>query len=354
MNIRTDVEQRWITHSWFWLILLVPPLAFSNGRWQLAFAALATPFFARLFLFSQPAVRGLLILLPVQIVAYLIMWWEVIPAPGVLYYVIAAAYGLCYLLPFVIDRVVSIRIAGFASTLVLPLSWYLIDILIQIFTPYGSWSSVGYTQMGHGLLTPLAAWVGVAGVGFVTIWIGSVASWLVMTTTPRSRQKSIAAIWLVSVFIAVAAARIPLATVDSDTSLAVAAITPSNEAMLNVDRAVQAARSAGEFDDVAMVRLENVVSALNDELFERTRSAARDGARLIVWSETAARALGFQEDSLVARAQRLAREEGIYLFVGFGVLHPGKQPPYENKVVAIGPTGEVAWHYRKAQLAIEV
>lgn len=133
----------WLRLSWIWLVLLAPLLVFSNGRWQLAIAALASPFFARLFLFSQPVVRGLLILLPLQLVAYLVMWWEVIPAPGLLYYIIAAAYGLCYFLPFVVDRIASGRIKGFASTLVLPLSWYLVEILIQLFTPYGSWSSAG-------------------------------------------------------------------------------------------------------------------------------------------------------------------------------------------------------------------
>jgi hypothetical protein len=70
--------------------MLVPSLVFSNGRWQLAIAALAAPFLARLFLLSQPVVRGLLILLPVQLGTYLVMWWELIPAPGVLYFIIAA------------------------------------------------------------------------------------------------------------------------------------------------------------------------------------------------------------------------------------------------------------------------
>ena len=42
----------WVRLSWFWLVLLAPLLVFSNGRWQLAIAALASPFFARLFLFS--------------------------------------------------------------------------------------------------------------------------------------------------------------------------------------------------------------------------------------------------------------------------------------------------------------
>jgi len=342
--------QWWTRFSWVWLAMLVPSLVFSNGRWQLAVAALVTPFFARLFLLSQPVVKGSLILLPLQLGAYLVMWWEVIPAPGVLYHIIAAAYGLCYFLPFVIDRIAATRIAGFASTLVLPLSWFLVEILIQLLTPYGSWSSAGYTQMGHAFLTPLAAWVGVAGVAFVTVWAASVASWMVMTKAPMRRRLLMSALWAGSIVALVLLARTPPAIDMPDASnVPVAAITPSNEATLRVQRAVQVARESGEFSREILARLDGVTSELNDGLMMRSRDAAQKGARLIVWSETAGRALGSQEDRLIARGQELAREEGIYLFMGLGVLHPGRQRPLENKVVAITPSGEIAWQYRKAR-----
>ena len=35
--------------------------------------------------------------------------------------------------------------------------------------------------------------------------------------------------------------------------------------------------------------------------------------------------------------------------MGLGVLHPGSQPPLENKVIAIAPSGEISWQYRKAR-----
>lgn len=343
-------DRPWSRFSWIWLAMLVPSLVFSNGRWQLAFAALAAPFLARLFLMSQPVAKGLLILLPVQLGAYLVMWWEVIPAPGILYYIIAAAYGFCYFLPFVIDRIAATRLAGFAGTLVLPLSWYLVEILIQLLTPYGSWSSAGYTQMGHAFLTPLAAWVGVAGVAFITVWIASVASWMVMTTTPMRSRILTSALWAGAMIVLIISARTPPAIdLPSASNVSVAAITPSDEATLRVSRAVQAGRESGEFSDEILARLDSVTFELNEELMMRSRDAAQKGARLVLWSETAGRVLGSQEDRLIARGQELAREEGIYLFMGLGVLHPGRQPPLENKVIAITPSGEIAWQYRKAR-----
>jgi len=340
----------WRRISWLWLALLVPALVFSNGRWQHAAGALAMPFFARLFLLSQPVVKGLLILCVIQLGAYLFMWWEVIPAPGVLYYIIAMAYGLCYFMPFVVDRIAAGRITGFTSTLVLPLSWYLVEILIQWLTPYGSWSSAGYTQMGHGLLTPLAAWIGVSGVAFVTVWVASAGAWSVTATAPAKRRMLAITLWAASLLVLVWLARAPLGNnspaVDA---VEVAAITPSNQATLAVSRAVMEARMAGHYDDATLTRIKDVVAGLNDELLGRSRAAAQGGARLVVWSETAGRVLNSEEGRLIARGQELAREEGVYLFMGMGVLHPNSQPPLENKVIAITPAGEIAWEYLKAR-----
>jgi len=338
----------WIRLSWLWLFLLAPLLVFSNGRWQLAVAALAAPFFARLFLFSQTAVRGLLVLLLVQLGAYIVMWWEVIPVPGVLYYIIASTYGLCYLLPFVVDRLVSPRIAGFASTLVLPLSWYLVEILIQRFTPYGSWTSAGYTQMGHGLLIPLAAWFGVAGVAFAAIWAASVASWVVITKAPARSRILRTALWAGSMTILVWLANSPPAGHTRIMNpLRVAAITPPTTRAL--DQAVQAAMHTDVIDPGILTRIDGLAVELNEDLIERSRNAARAGARLVVWSETAGRILDSREQQLIIQGQELAREEGVYLFMGLGVWHPGGRPPLENKVVAITPSGEVAWQYHKAR-----
>ncbi len=304
----------------------------------------------RLFLFSQPVAKGLLILLPVQVGAYLIMWWEVIPAPGVLYYLIAAAYALCYLVPFVIDRIASIRIPGFAGTLVLPLSWYLVEILIQLFTPYGSWSSAGYTQMGHGLLTPFAAWVGVAGVAFTTVWVASAASWFIIAKAPM-RRRTVA----LSIFAALMAAGVWLANASLTDltpgagTLQVAGITPSDEGTRALARDVQTAMQTGDMDAAFLAHIDDLSSKLNDELFMRSRDAALAGARLVVWSETAGHVLHSEESQLVERGQALARDHQLYLFMGLGVWHPVSAPPLENKVIAITPSGEVAWHYQKAR-----
>ncbi|MDH3616723.1 MAG: carbon-nitrogen hydrolase family protein, partial [Gammaproteobacteria bacterium] len=114
-------------------------------------------------------------------------------------------------------------------------------------------------------------------------------------------------------------------------------------------REAQTAMQTGNMDAQFLARIDELSSKLNEELFVRSRDAARAGARLVVWSETAGHVLASGEKQLVERGQALAREHQIYLFLGLGVWHPGSQPSLENKVVAITPSGEVAWQYQKAR-----
>jgi len=99
----------------------------------------------------------------------------------------------------------------------------------------------------------------------------------------------------------------------------------------------------------ALARISQLSSELNNVLLERSADAARSGADLIAWSETAGHVLNTDLDQLIADGQALASEHEIYLFMGLGIWHPGSQPPLENKVFAITPTGEIAWQTHKAR-----
>jgi apolipoprotein N-acyltransferase len=89
------------------------------------------------------------------------------------------------------------------------------------------------------------------------------------------------------------------------------------------------------------------LTRLHDWFLQGSRKEARAGARLIAWPEQ--NLLVFQEDEsrFLERARQLALDEGIYLAMGMGTIHPGERLPFENKLVLIGPSGEVIVSYRK-------
>jgi apolipoprotein N-acyltransferase len=76
-------------------------------------------------------------------------------------------------------------------------------------------------------------------------------------------------------------------------------------------------------------------------LSAETRQAARAGAQLIVWSETAAPTLEADKPALLQRVAALARAEGICIYATVGV-------PFEhNETFLFAPTGAELWHYQK-------
>ena len=99
----------------------------------------------------------------------------------------------------------------------------------------------------------------------------------------------------------------------------------------------------------AMASLEERAARLNDDLIDRTSRAAADGAKLVVWTEHAARVLPQTEDALVKDAAAVARESGVVIVLGIGLWDPAATPPFENKLTAIKPDGSIAWTYHKAR-----
>ncbi|MGP3957652.1 nitrilase-related carbon-nitrogen hydrolase [Nonomuraea sp. 3N208] len=88
-----------------------------------------------------------------------------------------------------------------------------------------------------------------------------------------------------------------------------------------------------------------------DDLFARTRQAARAGAKVVAWSEAAGYVFKEEEAAFLRRAAGVAREEGIYLAVGVIVILPGAgDPTNENRSILIDPSGHVRWDYAKATL----
>jgi len=97
-------------------------------------------------------------------------------------------------------------------------------------------------------------------------------------------------------------------------------------------------------------RRRRAFARLQEFFLEGARREARAGARIVVWPE--ANVLVFAEDeaAFLERAKRLAGEEGIYLLMGIATVRLGQPKPAEIKAVAVRPTGEIAYSYRKSRL----
>ncbi len=127
----------------------------------------------------------------------------------------------------------------------------------------------------------------------------------------------------------------------------VAGVNPDYALAHATDRALGV--SAIDYPAVARLApdaVDSATAALNNRLLEDTRKAARGGARVVMWTENAAKIRAGNERAFLATAGTVARDEGIYLNVAANVYLPDA-PFARDETVLLGPDGRVLWTYQK-------
>lgn len=334
---------------WLWLGSGVALLLVANGRWIFP---LASWFFAVGWLVSLDRSRrwtGLASALVAYVLVYFVIWRTIIPVPDPLYYLIAATYAVVYFLPFLGHRLLASETREFRATLVFPLAWVSVELLFSRWvTPYGSWTSLAYTQSEQLALLQVASVTGTAGITFLLAWCGAVVAWMLRPDQSRGRRVRAAGAFAFGLLAVLGLGQLRLAGESSGPTVRAAGLVPSAQAMGELERALRPVRSGQELSPSDMRAIGAAAGRLNEDLLQRTRREARAGARLVAWSETAGRLVDYEEEEFLARAGRLAAEEGVVLLLALGIWRPESSPPFENKVVAIDATGTVAWQYQKA------
>lgn len=320
---------------------------FDFGRRTIPLAAWLAPVFLLYFsrlndpIIAIPAV-GIVVFL-----AALAAFRGVIPVPGFLYPVIVASFAVIWTLPFLSDRLLYPHIPGFASTLVFPLTWVVVDLLSARFHPYGSWGSVAYTQYGNQPLMQLASITGIAGITFLVTWFGSTFIWAwglgFDWALIRGGLLFYGVVW--SLVMLYGGGRIAF-TKYQKTVRAAAIGWP--ERIMNSDQMMGLFTSslvAGQINDAQREKIRQ----LQDYFLDATRREARAGAKIVVWPEINLIILQEDEAAFYDRASRLAQENELYILMGMGVLRPGHPKPLVNKSVLVEPGGEIVFSYLKSR-----
>lgn len=342
------LARRLAAGRWRWLILGMVLLAVSNGRWIVPPATWLAPIGWLVFVDRSRLRSGLVAALVGYVAVQFVMWWGVIPAPGTLYFLIAAIYGVVYFIPLALHRALSPHLPGIRATLVFPLAWVSVELVFQRWgTPYGSWASLAYTQADHLALVQLVSVTGTAGPSFLITWFGSVAAWLLRPGRDRPLRARVAGVYALALAGVLAFGQMRLWLPEPGGELTrIAGLVPSPELMGRLGEAMAPALRGEPLADPQTIGA--IATELNEGLLARTLREARAGARLVVWSEAASRVSGTTEAALVERAARIASEEDIYIVLALGVWNADAEPHLENKLVAVRPDGSVAWQHHKA------
>ncbi len=326
-------------------------LAFSNGRWILPAAAWLGPLFMLRFVETTRPLPGLALALTTSFLLWSFSWQAMIPAPGLLYFMVTAIYAVVYFLPYVAHRFLAARSSAFASSLVFPTAWVSVDLLFQRFvSPYGSWTSLAYSQLDATPLTQLASLTGTFGIVFLMTWFAATVAWLWRCGFGLRPLRLAALAYGIPLLLAIAFGAVRLQSIQPQGDpLRVAAIMPSPELETAFFKALLQYQSPGRADDAALEAMTEAAQRVIDDLQARTRRAVDEGARLIAWSETAARLTPDRVPALLEEGRRLVDAHGIVLILGFGSWDPAASPPLTNELAIIRPDDPVVTRFHKAR-----
>lgn len=325
------------------LLLLAGTLlvGFSMGRWLAPLAAWIGPALIMRYSRDHKGWRSYLLLFAAYILAFCIgfmpMWlgagW---PLPMVVS--LPIFYGLLWSLPYLADRLVGMRLTGFASTLVYPLAATTLEFVNIHTNPVGMWGATGFTQYGNLPLMQFASVTGMIGITFLMGWFASVLNW-----AWESRSRGAEMLRGVAAFGVVLAAVylfgfLRLNLITSSDTLRVAGITPESahavgERLAEVQDPVSAARP--------------LFQAHWDMYFAETAREAKAGAQVILWPEISGLVFKSEDAPFIAQAQEAARQNGVYLAVPLWIWDPVELRPLVNKLLLIDPTGAIVMEHIK-------
>jgi apolipoprotein N-acyltransferase len=333
---------------WIWLALGTAAALLSvGGRWDVALAAWLAPVFLLRFSRTSRPVTAILAMVAVsaaQIAGYMI---ETAAPFNPVTTALCLALGAVFATPFVLDRLIAPRLSQIGGVLLLPAATALTEFTAASILPTGA--SIGVKAITQSETLPLAQIVSVMGpysIGFLIALGATVANQLWQTPSRRAvaRFGGGFAIVMITVVgfgearLAWAAAR-PAGPVVKVAGL-VPPLALRNPAWAGVSMA-NYPPSAAALRAVASPQMVAADQAVAAALLSATADAARAGAQVVVWSETAAPVLEADKPALLQKVSALAREHHIYIDAAVGV------PFARNETFLIGPDGEQVWRYRK-------
>ncbi len=349
-------NNRLFRSAWLWLVIGAILSLFTGSRLAIPLAVWLAPVFLLRFARTRRPLSGYLVVALVRAAAGMVTLQGVIPAPGPVFYPLILILNLVITLPYLADGLIAPRLQGFTATLVFPAAYTTLEF-ISSSGPFGALTSIANTQYGNLPLMQLVSVTGIWGITFLITWFAPVinCTWEQEFNWPLVRGGILLFMAILSAVLLGGGARLALFPPQA-TRVRIAGITATQAAVDLSDRQLAHANlmalETGKAAPAVRASVRPMFAQVTEDLFARTQQEASAGAKIIVWPEVAVSVLQEDEPALIQRASALARQEGIYLELGLGVLpaQAASGPTAKDETVFIDPSGKVLWIYEKTHL----
>jgi apolipoprotein N-acyltransferase len=327
-------QDRW---SYLWLGIAAVLFVFTYGMYRNPLAACLAQIFLIRFLRSRKVGVGYLLICLALVVANIISWWNLMPTLPIPARIISGfVFGMLYSIPFLLDRVLVGRFQGFATTLVFPLARSAFEFLTLWPNPMGTYGALAYSQFSSVYLIQLVSITGLWGVTFLVSWIASTINWIWEEGMAWQRIRQGLAIFASVMLIVLLYGMVRLTySLPQPGSVRIHGIVETDYTRFEWETKIW---PLSETDPEAF---QTMMTPVYERYLQATIHEAEAGAQIVVWPEVAVEGYREDLDAVLARAQDIAHQEGIYLAVGLNVIGPNSGPEGENRLEIIDPHGEV-------------
>ncbi len=327
-----------------WLVVGVALMYYSNWTWAFPAATWLFSIFLLRFIRTQKKRTGLPVLCSASIIVGVASMWKLLAIEAISpsFRVLSGlAVGVVFFLPFLADRLIASQLPGIVATLVFPCSWTALEYLKSL--GGGSWGALAYTQYGNLPLMQLASITGIWGVSFLITWFASITNFALEQQFAWVKYKKIAILYGLIIFFVFlyGYGRPSIADKPTDT-ICIASVTNPRDFVTRFYKPDWTDRnSAYQYMQEDL-----------DYFFNETINSVKAGAEIVFWQEYAVSVMEENEQEFIQRAEKIAREEQIYLALAIG-LFPLNYPkqPWQNKLIWINPNGKVIAEYLKLKPA---
>ena len=327
--------------SYLLMIIGMGLFLFSNGKWIIPiFAIISSVFLIRAFRTNNKWYGRLLFFVLIFILRS-IQLKGMIPAPGVMYYMIILSGSIFLVLPYSMDRWLSKKINGFIATLIFPIVSVIAEYFVSVSNGYaGSWGSLAHTQDNIALLQ-ITSVTGMWGLTFIIAWFGSAINYFRDKRFETIKLKRNAILFSSIIFLIFLFGEIRYRfSPSNDNTVRIASII-HNESLADSTNFIQDIKRLSAF--------RNQTSQTQEKLFGLSQKAADAGAKIVFLHEASLLVLKDDEKELIDRGCKLANDKNIYFGLSLFVM-PTDFPKTkgEAKIVWIDPEGNLIWDFNKA------
>ena len=329
------IKDRW---SYLWLAIGT----LSSFFWAMPLAVwLSTIFFIR-FVRTQKVWRGFILVTLASFAVFALTLRDMLPMPMPVYLVTMAISALTIGgIPYLADRLLVKRLPSFWATVVYPAAVTMMDYLGAMSNPAGSLGAQAYVQYGNLAFIQLASITGMWGITFLVSWLGPVANWAWERSFDWREVRRGLALYagILLLVIVYGSARLAFAN------------EPTESVRMHGITEVDMGETWGELNrmisEEGWQAMRATTAEHQDRYLEATIREAQAGAKLVHWPEMALMVAKEDEAKFLARAQQIARDEGIYISMALGTVYENDSSPWENKLFVLDPNGDVVIEHYK-------